>query len=82
MKNKQLLRKKFLKLRKKKYYEIPDNKLSLLIEYIKKRIKKKKLSIIALYYPSNFEFNISKVKFFGENRVFAWHKKAGFIRID
>ena len=32
--------------------------------------------------PSNFEFNISKVKFFGENRVFAWHKKAGFIRID
>ena len=32
--------------------------------------------------PSNFKFNISKVKFFGENRVFAWHKKAGFIRID
>ena len=32
--------------------------------------------------PSDFEFNISKVKFFGENRVFAWHKKAGFIRID
>ena len=61
MKNKHLLRKKFLKLRKKKYYEIPDNKLSLLIEYIKKRIKKKKLSIIALYYPSNFEFNIFKI---------------------
>ena len=32
--------------------------------------------------PSNFQFNISKVKFFGESRVFAWHKKAGFIRID
>ena len=32
--------------------------------------------------PSNFQFNISKIKFFGENRVFAWHKKAGFIRID
>ena len=32
--------------------------------------------------PSNFKFNISKVKFFGENRVFAWHRKAGFIRID
>ena len=32
--------------------------------------------------PSNFKFNISKVKFFGDNRVFAWHKKAGFIRID
>ena len=32
--------------------------------------------------PSNFEFNISKVKFSGNNRIFAWHKKAGFIRID
>ena len=32
--------------------------------------------------PSNFDFVISKVKFFGESRVFAWHKKAGFIRID
>ena len=32
--------------------------------------------------PSNYEFNISKVKFFGDNRIFAWHKKAGFIRID
>ena len=32
--------------------------------------------------PSNFEFNISKIKFFGESRVFAWHRKAGFIRID
>ena len=32
--------------------------------------------------PSNFDFNISKIKFFGESRVFAWHKKAGFIRID
>ena len=32
--------------------------------------------------PSNYEFNISKVKFFGDNRIFAWHKKAGFIRIN
>ena len=32
--------------------------------------------------PPNFNFNISKVKFFGEHRVFAWHKKVGFIRID
>ena len=37
---------------------------------------------LGLEKPSNFEFNISKVKFFGESRVFAWHKKAGFIRID
>ncbi len=32
--------------------------------------------------PSIYEFNISKVKFEGENRVFAWHSKSGFIRID
>ena len=32
--------------------------------------------------PPIFEFNISKVKFEGENRVFAWHPKSGFIRID
>jgi len=32
--------------------------------------------------PSIFEFAISKVKFEGENRVFAWHPKSGFIRID
>ncbi len=32
--------------------------------------------------PSNFEFKISKVKFSGDNRVFAWHIKSGFIRID
>ena len=32
--------------------------------------------------PSIYEFNISKVKFEGENRVFAWHPKSGFIRID
>ena len=32
--------------------------------------------------PSIFEFAISKVKFEGENRIFAWHAKSGFIRID
>ena len=32
--------------------------------------------------PPIFEFNISKVKFAGDNRVFAWHSKSGFIRID
>ena len=32
--------------------------------------------------PRTYKFTISKVKFAGENRVFAWHPKAGFIRID
>ncbi|MBT3180854.1 MAG: hypothetical protein HN674_08645 [Candidatus Marinimicrobia bacterium] len=32
--------------------------------------------------PPTYKFTISKVKFSGENRIFAWHPKAGFIRID
>lgn len=32
--------------------------------------------------PTKFEFHISKVKLSGDNRVFAWHPKSGFIRID
>ena len=32
--------------------------------------------------PHNYEFKISKVKFMGDNRIFTWHKEAGFIRID
>ena len=32
--------------------------------------------------PSSYKFNISKVKFAGDKRVFAWHPKSGFIRID
>tara|TARA_B100000003_G_scaffold119479_1_gene107055 strand:+ start:80 stop:478 length:399 start_codon:yes stop_codon:yes gene_type:complete len=32
--------------------------------------------------PHQYKFTISKVKFVGESRVFAWHQKSGFIRID
>lgn len=32
--------------------------------------------------PNSYKFHISKVKFAGENRVYAWHAKSGFIRID
>tara|TARA_X000000368_G_C22851490_1_gene632337 strand:- start:180 stop:647 length:468 start_codon:yes stop_codon:yes gene_type:complete len=32
--------------------------------------------------PPQFKFHISKVKFSGDNRVFAWHSESGFIRID
>jgi len=32
--------------------------------------------------PNSYKFHISKVKFSGENRVYAWHPKSGFIRID
>ena len=32
--------------------------------------------------PNVYEFYISKMKFIGESRVFTWHPKTGFIRID
>ena len=32
--------------------------------------------------PNTYEFLISKIKFVGESRVFAWHPDIGFIRID
>tara|TARA_B100001750_G_C15199870_1_gene443023 strand:+ start:280 stop:570 length:291 start_codon:yes stop_codon:yes gene_type:complete len=32
--------------------------------------------------PNSHEFYISKLKFVGESRVFTWHPKVGFIRID
>ena len=32
--------------------------------------------------PNVYEFYISKIKFIGESRVFIWHPKIGFLRID
>lgn len=61
MKNKDQLRKKFLTLRKKKYFEVSIKKFDKLINYITKRNKTKKKLFIGLYYPSNYEFNILKL---------------------
>ena len=32
--------------------------------------------------PNTYEFVISKLKFNGESKIFTWHPKAGYIRID
>jgi len=32
--------------------------------------------------PNIYEFYVSKLKFIGESRVFTWHPKIGFLRID
>lgn len=61
MKNKDQLRKKFLALRKKKYFEVSINKFNKLVYFIKKKSKIKKSFVIGLYYPSNYEFNILKL---------------------
>ena len=38
--------------------------------------------IVSSKNPNVYEFSISKMKFIGESRVFTWHPKVGFIRID
>lgn len=61
MKIKKQLRKKFLSLRKKKYFDVPVNKFKPLIEYIKRRYQFKRKIFIAVYYPSNYEINLIKI---------------------
>lgn len=62
METKEQLRKKFLTLRKRKYFDISEGKFKGLINYILKKNKLKDLNSIALYYPSNHEINILKIK--------------------
>ncbi len=60
MQQKIKLRKHFINLRKKKYYDIDKKFFFPLLKLIKARLKKKILKI-ALYYPSNFELNVLKL---------------------
>ena len=71
MQQKAKLRKKYLKIRQEKYYDINKKFFSPLLKLIGKKIKKKPI-IIALYYPSNFELNVLKVldlKYFSEKTI-------------
>ena len=61
MKQKIQLRKKYISLRKKKYFDIDKNFFLPLLKLIKSRFKKKKIKRIALYFPSNFELNVLKI---------------------
>ena len=61
MKKKDQLRKKFITLRKRKYFNISNEKFYKLITYIKKKNKTKKNFSIGLYYPSNYEINIFNI---------------------
>ena len=62
MKTKDQLRKKFLILRKKKYFDVSKSKFYQLCVFVKKRFKTKKKIVVALYYPSNYEIDILKIK--------------------
>tara|TARA_Y100000591_G_C21667580_1_gene611178 strand:+ start:335 stop:886 length:552 start_codon:yes stop_codon:yes gene_type:complete len=56
---KQILRKKYYLLRKKKYFEIGKEFFSPFIKIIKSDLSKNNFKL-ALYYPSNFELNVLK----------------------
>ena len=60
MYQKNLLRKRYLNSRKKKYFEVDRHFFLPLINYIKKNLKKKKFNL-ALYYPANFEVDVIKI---------------------
>ena len=67
MKRKVKLRKKYLKLRKNKYFEINDKFFKIFLLYLKKFFKKKSI-FLSLYYPSNYEVNTLKVLNLIKNR--------------
>ena len=57
MLKKDLIRKKILKIRKKKYFQVNFNFFNPLNLYLKKRYKNKSL-FLSLYYPSNYEVDV------------------------
>ena len=71
MQQKVKLKKKYLKIRQEKYFNINKKFFSPLLRLIRKKIKKKPI-IIALYYPSNFELNVLRVlelKYFSDQTI-------------
>tara|TARA_B100001063_G_scaffold200232_1_gene193285 strand:- start:588 stop:1139 length:552 start_codon:yes stop_codon:yes gene_type:complete len=60
MQKKNQLRKKYLNLRKKKYYDIDKSFFLPVLKLIRLKLKKNYIRI-ALYYPSNFELNVLKL---------------------
>ena len=60
MQQKNLVRKKYYLLRKKKYYEINEFFFIPLVKLIKLKFKKKRIKL-AFYYPSSFEINVLKL---------------------
>tara|TARA_B100000963_G_scaffold281061_1_gene249510 strand:- start:2832 stop:3383 length:552 start_codon:yes stop_codon:yes gene_type:complete len=55
---KQKIRENYLKIRKKKYFELSENNKIFLAKNIKKLCTKNKVNKLALYCPINYELNI------------------------
>ena len=60
MLNKEQLRKRYYKIRKKKYFEVKKEFFKPLIALLNKFLKKKTI-YLSFYYPSNYEVNITKL---------------------
>ena len=60
MQQKIKLRKKYLNIRKKKFFDIDKRFFLPLLKLIQFKFKKKLIKI-AMYYPSNFELNVLKL---------------------
>ena len=60
MLEKNIIRKKALSIRKKKYFEITPHFFSPLVNIFKKN-NKKSINILSLYYPSNYEVNVLNI---------------------
>ncbi len=72
MKQKNLLRKKYLLLRKKKYFEVNKLFFNPIIKLIKSKFRNKKIKI-GLYFPSFFELNVLKIlelKYISDQKLF------------
>ena len=82
---KDLIRRKVLNIRRKKYFQVSSNFFNPLIYFLKKKYKDKPFSL-SLYYPSNFEVDtlplfdiINKKKIRTSLPVVRSHEKMNFI---
>jgi len=72
MQKKDILRKKYFSIRKKKYFEITSAFFYPLIRLIKKKYHKKNINLSS-YYPSSFEVNVLRlldIKFKNKIKIF------------
>ena len=71
MLEKNSIRKKFLRIRKKKYYDIDKKFFNPLKKLIRYNFLNKKINL-AIYYPSFFELNVLKIfedRYFSKNNI-------------
>ena len=71
MHQKNIIRKKYYLLRKKKYYDISKNFFNPLLSLLKSKYQNKRINL-ALYYPSSSELNVLKlldIKYFSHQNL-------------